>query len=34
MSKVIVVENDANFGIEFSKAGKRLVVIDFTATWY
>lgn len=30
---VIVIENDAHFQSEMTKAGAKLVVVDFTASW-
>lgn len=30
---VIVVQNDSLFAVEMDRAGKRLVVVDFTASW-
>ena len=31
---VIVIENDGHFQSEMTKAGAKLVVVDFTASWY
>lgn len=30
---VIVIENDGHFQSEMAKAGAKLVVVDFTASW-
>ena len=30
---VIVIENDGNFQSEMTKAGTKLVVVDFMAVW-
>jgi len=30
---VIVIENDAHFQSEMTKAGAKLVVVDFMAVW-
>ena len=34
MPCVIVIESDEKYGPELAKAGKKLVVVDFMATWY
>ncbi len=31
---IIHIENDAHFQQELDKAGEKLVVVDFFATWY